>query len=342
MSILKKLMWEVHPTTLRMKQYLFISIILLMPGPLVAPLIGAGSSLFTEGMNAFLTSQNNRKQRQWNEKMYAQQRIDSLADWDRQNEYNSPRAQMQRLRDANLNPNLVYGNGSATEAASQPRAANVESWAPQAPQISSGGLTSSLMSYYDIKMKDAQMDNLAAQNTVSVQEALLKSAQILSTLQSTKSSAFDLDIKQSLKETSLEAARVSLEKLKGETQTTLTNAEVQAASKTSNIQKAAEEVLNMRLTGKTLAQALKNLRLDERVKAFQARLADQNINPGDPLWARMVSLLIDKYQKGSFDFKVPKWLGETEPKKNWDSLDREMNKKYPGQLNKLLRKRYKK
>lgn len=32
--------------------------------------------------------------------------------WNMANEYNSPTAQMERLKAANLNPNLVYGNGS--------------------------------------------------------------------------------------------------------------------------------------------------------------------------------------------------------------------------------------
>lgn len=31
--------------------------------------------------------------------------------WDRETEYNAPIAQMQRLKEAGLNPNLVYGTG---------------------------------------------------------------------------------------------------------------------------------------------------------------------------------------------------------------------------------------
>lgn len=34
--------------------------------------------------------------------------------WNKQNEYNSPVAQMKRLSDAGLNPNMIYGSGSAT------------------------------------------------------------------------------------------------------------------------------------------------------------------------------------------------------------------------------------
>lgn len=41
----------------------------------------------------------------------------NIESWNMQNEYNSPSAQMQRLRDAGLNPNLMYsGNGSVAEA----------------------------------------------------------------------------------------------------------------------------------------------------------------------------------------------------------------------------------
>lgn len=45
--------------------------------------------------------------------------------WELSNEYNSPINQMQRLKDAGLNPNLVYGSGSVagnTATASQPKA----------------------------------------------------------------------------------------------------------------------------------------------------------------------------------------------------------------------------
>lgn len=45
--------------------------------------------------------------------------------WEQSNEYNSPINQMLRLKDAGLNPNLVYGSGSVagnTATASQPKA----------------------------------------------------------------------------------------------------------------------------------------------------------------------------------------------------------------------------
>ena len=73
-----------------------------MPGPLVIPAVMAGSQLLGQGINAISQSGINKKTRQWNEQMYARQRADALADWQRQNEYNSPAAQMQRY--AELHP----------------------------------------------------------------------------------------------------------------------------------------------------------------------------------------------------------------------------------------------
>ena len=45
--------------------------------------------------------------------------------WNANNLYNSPLQQMERLREAGLNPNLVYGNGSATHTATMASAPSV-------------------------------------------------------------------------------------------------------------------------------------------------------------------------------------------------------------------------
>lgn len=52
----------------------------------------------------------------------------SIAQWNRENDYNKPINQMSRLREGGLNPNLVYGNGADTRAASSP--------SPQMPKLS--------------------------------------------------------------------------------------------------------------------------------------------------------------------------------------------------------------
>lgn len=85
---------------------------------LIPPLITAGSTLLGSGMNVLgqygANSSNRRLARQ------AQQH--DIRMWNMQNKYNSPAAQMQRFKDAGLNTNLMYGQGSSGNASSAPSA----------------------------------------------------------------------------------------------------------------------------------------------------------------------------------------------------------------------------
>lgn len=56
-----------------------------------------------------------------NKQLAQQQNEFNIAQWNRENEYNLPANQMQRLREAGLNPDLVYGSGvSGLTSASSP------------------------------------------------------------------------------------------------------------------------------------------------------------------------------------------------------------------------------
>lgn len=56
--------------------------------------------------------------------------------WNLQNEYNSPSAQVERLREAGLNPALVYGNGNALTAASSMTAPSGSAPSNSGPSVS--------------------------------------------------------------------------------------------------------------------------------------------------------------------------------------------------------------
>ena len=47
-----------------------------------------------------------------NVQLAEQARQHDVSMWNAQNEYNTPAMQMQRLKEAGLNPNLVYGSGA--------------------------------------------------------------------------------------------------------------------------------------------------------------------------------------------------------------------------------------
>lgn len=67
----------------------------------------ASNKLFDK--QASFAREESQKERDWQEAMY-----------NKNNAYNSPAAQMQRLKDAGLNPDLVYGDGSLTSPSQAP------------------------------------------------------------------------------------------------------------------------------------------------------------------------------------------------------------------------------
>lgn len=108
-----------------------------------------GNIMATEGMN--------RRQRKWAsqeaEKSYAR----SIEAWNMANEYNSPKAQMQRLSEAGLNANLIYGNLNNQPAASTAPVYRPAEFDQKIPK-------SELNPYiqFDLKMKQAQLDQMRA------------------------------------------------------------------------------------------------------------------------------------------------------------------------------------
>lgn len=80
-------------------------------------IISAAGDLASGVMNMFGQHSANQANRRLAEYQYEK----NLEMWNRQNEYNSPKSQMQRLQDAGLNPNLIYGSsGNTGNASSMP------------------------------------------------------------------------------------------------------------------------------------------------------------------------------------------------------------------------------
>ena len=87
-------------------------------GSLAGSMIGANAQRQANIQNMQLAKYQNNWQTAENEKAYAR----SVEMWNMQNQYNSPTAQMSRLRQAGLNPNLVYGSGvTGNSAGSAPQ-----------------------------------------------------------------------------------------------------------------------------------------------------------------------------------------------------------------------------
>lgn len=284
-----------------------------MPAWLI-PAIGAGVSLLENVLGSSAQAKQNEAARQFSLDMYNRQRQDALSDWQMQNTYNSPVEQMKRLKAAGLNPALVYGNGATTVGGSV-RQSSVDAYRPTAFRPDLSQFSNSLSAYYDIKIKEQQLDNLRTANTVAQQDAALRAAQVLSTQEGTANTRtdtarrqFDLDLAQSLRETSVEAAKAGLRKLQTETDISLSANERAAAMNAQTLQKGAIEILNLRKQGaltddqrREIEQRIRNLQKDERLKQLDINLRRLGMGPGTPFWLQMLGQLLGS-AKPSMEF----------------------------------------
>lgn len=110
-------------------------------------------------VDAALKGGQNRKSRRFSREMYARQKQDSLDFWHMQNTYNSPEQQMARLKEAGLNPNLVYGSGADATSSSAPKVPSPMSAEFGIPSLNTGSIADV---YFRGKMMNKQLDQLEA------------------------------------------------------------------------------------------------------------------------------------------------------------------------------------
>lgn len=131
----------------------------------ISSIIGAGASLAT-GLGSTLSNTNlNRRNRRWQERMFAQQNDEWWKRFNASNEYNSTASQKQRLIDAGLSPSLLY-SGSASGAAgsaSSPASSDVPATPSSLPEFGDfSGLSRALMALPQNQLALSQADYYGA------------------------------------------------------------------------------------------------------------------------------------------------------------------------------------
>jgi hypothetical protein len=121
-------------------------------------LLSVGAGLFNSMMGRKQSKDNTAATHRHNMEMAEYQYSKDLEMWNRQNAYNDPAAQMKRLEEAGLNPNLVYGSGSV--------AGNTGSSMPEynAPTMDYSGqlpisIPNMIGEFQNVELKQAQIDN---------------------------------------------------------------------------------------------------------------------------------------------------------------------------------------
>jgi hypothetical protein len=237
--------------------------------PIPAALIGAGASLLGSVGSSLIQNAGNRRA----VKEAAKQNV---AFWRMQNEYNHPSAQMARLQEAGLNPNLIYGT-SPTSAVG-----NAESIAPRkAAEYKMDNPLQYFNTIQDFEMKSAQTDNFRAQNDVIQQEAALKAYQQAESASRTSRNKFDLNLAEELRDTSMEAAKQAVRN------TELRNIG-QDLDNTFKDETLKDRIKALYYEARNAEQYLKGQQLGNKLKELDIELRKIGIQSNDPWYFRVL------------------------------------------------------
>ena len=280
-----------------------------MPAPIItAGLIAAGSNLLGQGINAYAQGKTNKATRRWNEKMYGIQRQDALADWQMQNAYNSPAAQMERLRAAGLNPNLVYGHGADAQGGII-RSTDVKGWNPQAPQFDFGSVSGQ---YFNTMLMGQQYEKTQQLMTMMEQELKNKmadwdktQAEIAGILASNDLKSKDKEWYDTIKSAQMTALKADVEKKHADIYTSLAANERAEAMQAYNLEQAVENILKTRAdrhlsyaNRQKVFQEIENMKKQGTLQDWEIELSKKGLTKGDPYWMRAIKEIVDEVSAG--------------------------------------------
>lgn len=244
--------------------------------------------------NTISVNKSTRADRRYADKVYSRTKQDNLDFWNMTNAYNSPKEQMSRFTAAGLNPNLIYGSAGDNSAANIPTP-DVLPVQHRAPKLDIDPMAELLMRA-DLRIKQAQADNLEEQTDVIRSDAALRDWQA-------KRAGFDFDFVNEMRGVTADGMRESVRQKRISSDLAINEDARRAISNASSVSEAAERIASMieqrkgfefergKSAAETarIAQDIRNMQRDGRLKDFEIRLNDSNISKSDPLWQRMVA-----------------------------------------------------
>ena len=237
--------------------------------PIGGAIIGAGASLLGAGIrgaaNAFSSRRANRRMIEF---------------WNMQNEYNSPRAQMQRFQEAGLNPNLIYGDsvsGASGNAGQIGTPARADFENP----------LSNITAFADTSRASAQTDLLRSQNNTEFQRGILLAEQQALTSRKAARSNQEFNQSDELFKHSLDAAKLNVQNMKQELIGKQLENDFKDASLRTRVEKLFWETQNAKETNTGVALKNELLRL-------QKQFLNLGLDRNSPWYAKIFGNVINK------------------------------------------------
>lgn len=267
----------------------------------MSDLLGIGTMIGNIGSqligNAGASNQN-RKNREWQEDM-----------WNKNNAYNTPLMQMQRYKQAGLNPHLIYGQGNSGNSGGAPSLP---------PQRAEGqyNFADAIQSYVANRKQQTEIDNMKKANEVMEADKTLKTAQTANTLSSSAkthqetvqaSELFDTVYAQA--QANLNNTTLSTSKIQADIDNTLQSTRLSQSQQIQlkqNIEESRARIQNMKVENDLKGQEVE-------LKRLELELAKKGIYKGDPAYMRIISRVMEgsgmtERYKGPKDFLLPSML----------------------------------
>ena len=241
------------------------------------PLLGAGIAGISSLASSLIGNAGSKK---------AQSRANAynLEMWNRQNQYNHPVQQMARLKQAGLNPNLVYGGGVSGAAGMADKITPAK-----APDYKMDNPLNSINQFANLKQTSAQTDNVKSQTDVNIQEALLKSEQTAKIISETSQNKFDLNLAKELRSTSADLVRENLRKMQAQSSEAMIDVYIKDRNKANLIKEVKARV--------DLLKANKlNVEASTEIRNLEAQLKDSGMENA-PAWLRILFKNYDEFKK---------------------------------------------
>lgn len=237
-------------------------------------------------IGGIISSQGNKQsQERYNQaqmKLAEQQNAQQVDFWKMQNAYNDPSQQMNRLKNAGLNPNMLYGSGvsqASGNAGDVGKAAKPEIMPVQNAMQDVGQVIR------NSGMESAQIMNMRAQNNLLNKQAALTQAETTNKL-------------------------IQAVKLKAEGKWADDLIGGQVALQQSQIDKNSEEIkaqkMSNEITRDTIKDQKKRIEAEARkmigeaeLRKLEAELRRNGINPNDPTYGQILARILIHYAEST-------------------------------------------
>lgn len=261
----------------------------------VSAAVGAITSASANKANKKLAAQQNDYNLQLQENEFQQNTQQSeleyerqLEMWNLQNEYNSPQAQIERYVSAGLNPNLIYGSGSASagNSSSAPQYTAARFSAPHAERASVSPVNidpyQAISNTQAYGIQQAQKDNLMAQTEIATQEASNRRVDNLLKLEELTGRRLTNRQKEELFDDEIQRFHIENRRLSNQADLLANQVNV-AYNHWKYLQPEQQQ---------KLLHEIALLRANKDVKEYELQLNKIGISRSDPFWGRLASRIV--------------------------------------------------